>query len=84
MASGAGVLLLQLFEPPGLIGAHATIFFAPTVVGLNTHADLSGGILCGQSLAEQYFSFPQMMDNLLRSTSLCGNGLPPSWLPNPN
>ena len=35
------------------------------------------------SLAEHHFSLFQKMDNLLRSLSLSGQGLPPSWLSNP-
>jgi len=71
-------------EPNCIAHETATVFFPHTVVGLNTHADLSSGILSGHPLAEQDFSFPQMMDDLLRGASLCRHDSPPSRLPNPS
>ncbi len=60
------IFFLQFFQSPGLFHPHAAIPSAPAVIGLFGYPDLSAGFTDSSSLADQNFSFAQLVDDLLR------------------
>jgi len=71
------VLLLQLFEPLGLIHPQTTVFLPPTVVGLLGHADLLTGLGDVAALRLVHLRLTQLGDDLFRCESLLGHCLHP-------
>lgn len=69
----------MLFEPPGLLCLHPTIFFAPTVVGLVTDLQASTYFFDGLSLAGYDFRFTQFGDNILGTKPFVA--MLPAYLP---
>ena len=70
MSGAAGWLWLGLLYP------HATILFAPAVVGAVANPNLLPDYGEGNSLAEQYFSLAEFVNDLFRRVGFLGI-LPP-------
>ena len=71
------VLLLQLFEPLGLVHPHPAVFLAPTVESLLGDPNLLDCLRGRFAFALGHLDLSQLADNLFRGVSfLCHGYLP--------
>ena len=64
--------LLQLFKPVSLVYSNTTVLFAPAVVGAVANPNLLPDYGEGSSLAEQYFSLAEFINDLFRRVGFLG------------
>ena len=60
-----GVLLLQLGQPPGLLGLHTPVLLPPAVVGRLRHLDDAADVGDGLALGDQLLGGLELADDLL-------------------
>ena len=73
----AGVLPLELLQTLRLIGAHATVLLAPTVVGLLGDADLASDVHPRRAMRQLHFCLAQLSDDLFGLVLLPGHRASP-------
>ena len=61
-----GVLLLQLSQPPGLLGLHPAVLLPTAVVGRLRHLDEAADVDDGLALGDQLLGGLELADDLLR------------------
>jgi len=61
-----GVLLLQLGQPPGLLGLHPAVLLPPAVIHRLRHLDDTADVGDGLALDDQVLGSFQLADDLLR------------------
>jgi len=61
-----GVLLLQLGQPPGLLGLHPAVLLPPAVIRRLRHLDDAADVSDGLALDDQLLGSFQLADDLLR------------------
>lgn len=61
----SGVFLLQLSQPLSLFYTYSAVLSTPAIIGLFGDADFSAGLTDCATLADQYFSLAELIDDLL-------------------
>ena len=59
------MLLLQLSQPPGLLGLHSPVLLPPAVIGRLRHLDDAADLRDGLALGDQLFGCLELADDLL-------------------
>ena len=72
-----GVLRFQFFQPPGLVGFHPAVAFAPATVRLVANTDLLAGLADGFPLAQQDVGSPKLLNDLFGAVSFPRHGSSP-------
>ena len=67
--SQTGVLLLQILEPPRLVGPETAVFLAPAVITLLGNAKRPADLSYRLALRQRYLCLTQKTDDLLRSVT---------------